>query len=143
MQIDVLPYPNITGRTDVERLNNLIAYTTQLYNILRVILTSLDTSNLTQDLAQQIEASIKEHQDLSEYSTTAYVDRADEELQGEINALDTKIDDEVETLQENINDKADEDHEHSEYATEEWVEDNFASQSWVEEYVEEYVNSIL
>lgn len=156
MQIDVLPYPNITGKTDVERLNNLIAYTTQLYNVLRVILTSLDTSNLTQDLAQKIENSIKEHQDLSEYSTTAYVDRADDELQDDIDTLygnlddvNERIDSEVKDLEGKVDDKADEDHDHDELylsrnatkdksfledpnqgwglATKEWVANNFVS----------------
>lgn len=73
MQIDILPVPNITGATNVERLNNLIAYVTQLHNMLRVILTAIDKDNLTADLASQIEKSIKEQQDLGAYSTIAYV----------------------------------------------------------------------
>jgi hypothetical protein len=87
MQIDILPTPNIAGKTDSEKLNNLISYTTELYNILRVLLSSLDTKNFTEELAEKIENSIQEHQDLNEYATRAYVNKEDSSLQGSIDGV--------------------------------------------------------
>lgn len=68
-----IPVPIITGFTDAEKLAAVIAYLTQLYNSLTRELASIDLTNLSPDLAEKINKSLNEHQDLSAYATKSYV----------------------------------------------------------------------
>lgn len=109
MQIDILPVPNISGKDDSEKLNNLISYVSQLHNMLKVLLTALDTNNFTAELASKIENSVQEHQSLGEYATRAFVEKESENLWSSVNtkASNKELSDAVDGLESQIDKKAD------------------------------------
>jgi cell division protein FtsL len=111
MQIDILPVPNISGKDDSEKLNNLISYVSQLHNMLKVLLTALDTNNFTAELASKIENSVQEHQSLGEYATRAFVEEENKKLWSSVDlkASSKDLSDAVDGLESQIDEKADDD----------------------------------
>ena len=51
---DILPFPNITGETPAEQLEQMNSYLIQLKEELEFILTSISAENLSADLRQQL-----------------------------------------------------------------------------------------
>ena len=51
---DILPFPNITGETPEEQLDQINSYLIQLKEELEFILTSISADNLSMDLRQQL-----------------------------------------------------------------------------------------
>lgn len=51
---DILPFPNITGETPEEQLEQINSYLIQLKEELEFILTSISADNLSMDLRQQL-----------------------------------------------------------------------------------------
>lgn len=51
---DILPFPNITGETPAEQLEQMNSYLIQLKEELEFILTSISVDNLSVDLRQQL-----------------------------------------------------------------------------------------
>lgn len=53
---DILPFPNITGETPAEQLEQINSYLIQLKEELEFILTGISADNLSEDLRRQLAA---------------------------------------------------------------------------------------
>lgn len=104
-----LPIFSARGKTDSERLSELIAYLPSLSSAIDRQLMSLDFNNLNENLRSRIENSVTEHQDLTGYASKnyakknfpsfGYVDGVKEELEYYLSGLISYI----EGLEEIIN----------------------------------------
>lgn len=66
------PALSLRGKTDSEKLAELISYLPSLTSSIEREMMSLDFSNLNEDLQKKISSGITEHQDLSGYSSKNY-----------------------------------------------------------------------
>lgn len=76
---DILPFPNITGETPAEQLEQMNSYLIQLKDTLEFILTSISADNLSADLRKQLEslgADIETNKTESEAVTEQIINRA-------------------------------------------------------------------
>lgn len=67
-----IPVPSIRGNTDTERVTEMISYLSSLSSAIDRAFLSIDFSNLNEDLADRINKSITEHQDLTGYASKNY-----------------------------------------------------------------------
>ena len=67
-----LPIFSAQGKTDSEKLAELIKFLPSLSSAIDRQMSSLDFNNLNESLRKRIEDSVTEHQDLSEYATRAH-----------------------------------------------------------------------
>lgn len=70
-----IPIFSAQGKTDSEKLAELIKFMPSLSSAIERQVSSLDFNNLNESLRNRIENSITEHQDLSGFSTNAYTNR--------------------------------------------------------------------
>lgn len=66
------PALSLRGKTDSEKLAELISYLPSLTSSIEREMMSLDFSNLNEDLQKKISSGITEHQDLSGFSSKIY-----------------------------------------------------------------------
>ncbi len=75
-----IPVPMIYGANDSEKIKDIISYITRLADTLSRELNSIGIPNLSQELREKIDGAISQHQDLSEYATSAAVEKKDAEV---------------------------------------------------------------
>lgn len=78
------PALSLRGKTDSEKLAELISYLPSLTSSIEREMMSLDFSNLNEDLQKKISSGITEHQDLSGYASKNYTKKITNELELEI-----------------------------------------------------------
>lgn len=78
------PALSLRGKTDSEKLAELISYLPSLTSSIEREMMSLDFSNLNEDLQKKISSGITEHQDLSGYASKNYTKKITNELESEI-----------------------------------------------------------
>ena len=78
------PALSLRGKTDSEKLAELISYLPSLTSSIEREMMSLDFSNLNEDLQKKISSGITEHQDLSGYASKNYTKKIANELESEI-----------------------------------------------------------
>lgn len=98
-----IPVPSIRGKTDSERVAEVVSYLSSLSSAVDRALLSIDFTNLNEGLAERINQSITEHQDLSGYASKSYakknytsfsfVNGVKTALEGEIGSINTVIGD--------------------------------------------------
>ena len=101
-----LPVFSAQGKTDSEKLAELIKFMPSLSSAIDRQMSSLDFNNLNESLRKRIEDSVTEHQDLSEYATRAHTWRVQNGLSNEIQSLSDEIQslsDEIKNLKSKIN----------------------------------------
>lgn len=86
-----LPIFSARGRTDSERLSELIAYLPSLSSAIDRQMMSLDYSNLNEDLRKKIDSGITEHQDLSGYASKNYVKNIVSELESAVVSIQENV----------------------------------------------------
>ena len=95
------PALSLRGKTDSEKLAELISYLPSLTSSIEREMMSLDFSNLNEDLQKKISSGITEHQDLSGYASKnfakknftsyQYVDGVKTELNAYIERLENLV----------------------------------------------------
>lgn len=139
-----IPVPMIMGLSDSEKITNIISYLSQLVSALERALTSVDFSNLSQELAKRINDSLTKHQDLSAYATTAFVKNQGYATESFVTSqgyvTETKLNNEISSISyfiDEINNKLD-----NYYVNESDLSSKLKEYATIK-YVEEYVDKKL
>ncbi len=104
------PALSLRGKTDAEKLAELVSYIPSLTSAIEREMMSLDFSNLNEGLQQRINSSLTEHQDLSGFASKNYAKNhfyekgvVDDKLDNLDKALSQEITDTVKPVSQSVN----------------------------------------